>query len=252
MVGTPSPLESWERAGQNCPVSIEITVTGRNLTPAAVILRRGAVVASLIGIFLLVASCSIATGSGTTATENRPVSGFSNVALAGSGELIIEQTGTESLTIEGDDNLLPLLTSEVSGDTLHLGVRPNTTLRPRTPIIYRLTVRQPGGLEISGSGKVTASNIQVNRLKVEISGSGRITVTGSVDDQELEISGSGEYRADELASKTLKARISGSGSAVVNVTESLDVDISGSGSLTYQGDPRVSEQISGSGELIKE
>jgi hypothetical protein len=215
-----------------------------------VILRRGAV-AGLIGVFLLVASCSIATGSGTNATENRPVSGFSNVELSGSGELIIEQTGTESLTIEADDNLLPLLTSEVSGDTLHLGVRPNTSLRPRTPIIYRLTVSQLAGLELSGSSAVTASKIQADRLRVEISGSGRITVTGDVVDQELEISGSGGYRADQLLSRTLRARISGSGNADVNVTESLDVDISGSGSLTYQGDPRVSQQISGSGELIK-
>ena len=215
----------------------------------AVILRRGAV-ASLIGVFLLVA-CSMATGSGTPATENRPVSGFSNVELAGSGELIVEQTGTESLTLEADDNLLPLLTSEVSGDTLHLGVRPNTTLRPRTPIIYRLTVSQLTGLEVSGSGTVTATTIQADRLRVKISGSGRITVTGDVVDQELEISGSGEYRANQLLSRTLQARISGSGNADVNVTESLDVDISGSGSLTYQGDPQISQQISGSGKLIE-
>ena len=213
-------------------------------------LRPGAAT-GLIGIFLLVASCSIETGSGNTGTETRPVSGFSNVELAGSGELIIEQTGTESLTIEADDNLLPLLTSEVSGDTLHLGVRPNTTLRPRQSIIYRLTVRQLAGLGISGSGTVTASKIQTSRLRTDISGSGRITITGSAVDQELEISGSGEYRAEELVSKTLRAQISGSGNAVVSVTESLDVEISGSGSLTYEGDPRISEEISGSGKLIK-
>ena len=213
-------------------------------------LRPGAAT-GLIGIFLLVASCSIETGSGNTGTETRPVSGFSNVELAGAGELIIEQTGTESLTIEADDNLLPLLTSEVSGDTLHLGVRPNTTLRPRQSIIYRLTVRQLAGLGISGSGTVTASKIQTSRLRTDISGSGPISITGSAVDQELEISGSGEYRAEELVSKTLRAQISGSGNAVVSVTESLDVEISGSGSLTYEGDPRISQQISGSGKLIK-
>lgn len=214
------------------------------------ILRRGAA-GGLIGLFLLVASCSTATGSGNTATENRPVSGFSNVELAGSGELMIEQTGSESLIIEADDNLLPLLTSEVSGDTLQLGVRPNTTLVPRRQIIYRLTVRQLAGLEISGSGTVMATKIQTSQLRIKVSGSGRITVTGSAVDQQLEISGSGDYRGDGLVGKTLKAQISGSGSAVVNATESIDVDISGSGSLTYKGDPRVTERISGSGKLIK-
>jgi Putative auto-transporter adhesin, head GIN domain len=213
-------------------------------------LRRGAAT-GLIGIFLLVASCSVETGSGNSGTESRPVSGFSNVELAGSGELVIEQTGTESLTIEADDNLLPLLTSEVSGDTLLLGVKPNTTLRPRQPITYRLTVQQLTGLEISGSGNVTASKLETTRLRVEISGSGRVTPTGSATDQELEISGSGEYQAEDLVSKTLRAQISGSGNAVVSVAESIDVEISGSGSLTYEGDPRISQEISGSGKLIK-
>jgi Putative auto-transporter adhesin, head GIN domain len=59
-------------------------------------------------------------GFGQIGNESRQVSGFSKVELNGSGELTIEQTGTESLTISAEDNLLPKLSSEVSGDTLVL------------------------------------------------------------------------------------------------------------------------------------
>jgi hypothetical protein len=186
---------------------------------------------ALLTVVLLLAACSVTQGSGQLATESRQVSGFTEVELTGFGELTIEQTGTESLTISAEDNLLPRLTSEVSGDTLVLGEEPNTTIRTTKPITYSLTVKDLTGLAISGSGT--------------------ITVNGTAVDQDLEISGSGRYQAEQLTSKTVKAQISGSGTANVLATDMLDVKISGSGSLTYTGNPQVTQEISGSGKLIK-
>ena len=58
------------------------------------------------------------------ATESREVSGFTGVELASIGDLRIEQTGTESLTIEADADILPQLVSSVSGGILEVGVAP--------------------------------------------------------------------------------------------------------------------------------
>src|SRR5262245_51971625 len=62
-------------------------------------------------------------GSGNAITESRNVSDFNSVRLMGSGQLTIDVTGTESLTIKADDNLLPYLTSEVNGKQLTLGTK---------------------------------------------------------------------------------------------------------------------------------
>ena len=51
-------------------------------------------------------------GSGNVVKETREARDFDSVSLTGIGALIIQQTGEESLTIEADDNILPLLTSE--------------------------------------------------------------------------------------------------------------------------------------------
>jgi hypothetical protein len=67
--------------------------------------------------------------------------GFTKVELSGTGELPIEKTGTESLTISAEDNILPRLTSKVSGDALILGTKPNTTIVTTKPITYSFTVR---------------------------------------------------------------------------------------------------------------
>lgn len=206
---------------------------------------------ALLAVLLLVTACSVTRGSGQLATESRPVSGFTKVELSGTGELTIEQTGTESLSISAEDNLLPRLTSEVSGDTLTLGTEPNTSIVPTQPITYSLNVKDLTGLVVSGSGNIQVPNLTTTALSIKISGSGTITAGGTVNDQDLDISGSGHYQAEQLPSKTVKAAISGSGTASVVATDALDVKISGSGTLTYSGNPQIRQEISGSGKLIK-
>jgi Putative auto-transporter adhesin, head GIN domain len=206
---------------------------------------------ALFAVVLLLAACSVTGGSGQLATESRAVSSFSKIDLSGGGELTIQKTGTESLSISAEDNLLPRLTSEVSNDTLILGTKPNTTILPQQPITYTVTVRDLTGVAVSGSGNIRVPDLTTTALSISISGSGTITVNGTVDDQDLEISGSGAYEAAQLTSKTVKADISGSGTASVLATNVLDVEISGSGTLTYSGNPQIEQEISGSGKLIK-
>ena len=200
---------------------------------------------------LALTSCSIVSSPGATRTENRTVSGFSKVELAGSGNLTIDQTGSESLTNEAGHTVLPNLTSDVVGDTLVLGTKRGAVLTSSGRINYHLTVKDLAGLTVSGSGEVTAPKVATDALSSDISGSGTITVGGSAPERRLTISGSGTYEAGDLAGRTVRADISGSGNAVVNVSHTLDVAISGSGSLSYSGYPTVQKDISGSGSVNK-
>jgi Putative auto-transporter adhesin, head GIN domain len=196
-------------------------------------------------------ACST-TGSGHVISESRPVAGFTKIDLSGRGEVTIDQNGTEALTVEAEDNLMPKVTSQVVDGTLRLGEKSNLTLRQNTPIKYRVSVKEIAGLIVSGSGTVTATKITTPHLSVDISGSGTVTLGGSVEAQELAISGSGDYQAKDLPSKTTTAEISGSGDAAVAVSDRLDVEISGSGGLTYYGNPpQVTQQVSGSGRVTK-
>jgi len=206
---------------------------------------------ALLAVGSVVTACSATAGSGQLATQSRQVSGFTSVELTGVGELSIDQTGTESLTVSAEDNLLPLLTSKVEGDTLTLGKKPNNRIVTTKPITYTLTMKDITGLAVSGSGTINAPKLSTDALRIEISGSGMITTAGNADDQSLEISGSGRYLADGLTTKTTTAEISGSGTASVVASDALDVKISGSGTLTYSGNPQVTQTVSGSGRLIK-
>ena len=182
-------------------------------------------------------------------TESREVSGFTGVELTSIGDLRIEQTGTESLTIEADADVLPQLTSNVSDGILELGVAPGTTIATSRRIVYRLTVATLDSIAVSGAGDATASNLRADRLAVEISGAGEMTLAGTVDSQTVTISGTGDYNGEDLPSASAKVTIDAAGNAVLRVSDRLDATVSGVGSVEYIGDPKVTKDISGVGSV---
>lgn len=228
------------------------------------------VVALVAGLFLSACGAGV-RGSGNVTSESRDVSDFDEVVLEGSGNLTIQQTGSESLTIEAEDNIIPYLKSDVEGDRLIISVEDNTTINSTEPINYRLTVKDLNTLTLSGSGNIATTGINADELaltlsgsgnidtpdtntdelEVKVPGSGNVRATGKADSQDIDISGSGSYEALDLESKEAEIDLGGSGKASVNVLDDLDVTISGSGSVQYRGNPTVIQDIRGSGEVRK-
>lgn len=192
-------------------------------------------------------SAASVVGSGRAARESRPVAGFREVVINGSGAAAIRQGDAESLTIEADDNVLPLLTAEVRGEQLWLDAKPGTSIVPRTPIRYTVTVVELRAVEIPGSAAVETLDLRMPAVRVALSGSGSVVMRGTAERQDVAISGSGVYDGRSLAGREATVSVSGSGRAVVNVSDSLDVSISGSGAVDYAGNPQLRQEISGVG-----
>jgi hypothetical protein len=206
----------------------------------------------IAAVLLVLSSCSVVTGSGKVATETREVTGFNTIELAANGDLVVTPGETESLTIEADDNVIPSLTSEVSGGTLKLGTKPNTRIQTTNPMIFRVTVTELTRLSLSGSGSIAGNDLALRTLNVDISGAGTVKLAGTTDEQAIALSGSGRYEAQDFASQRATADVSGSGEITVAVSQELNVNISGSGTVTYSGDPKVQSQVSGSGRVVKQ
>jgi len=205
----------------------------------------------MLAVLLALVGCSFNVGSGTIIDENRPVSGFSRISVAGPVTVIVEENGNESLTISADDNLLPSLTAAVSNNTLELAVEPGVSIGPTQNVVYRISVKDLRSFSLTGSGEADLKNIDTDELTIEIAGSGQITVSGHADTQIVDVSGSGDYVAETLESSAATITLSGSGSAVVNASQTLDVTIDGSGNVEYLGDPTVKQELNGSGGVQK-
>src|SRR5262245_60947233 len=95
-------------------------------------------------------------GSGVLTTETRSVEKFSAIQLANFGKLIIERTGTDSLTVTADDNIISLFTSEVRDGTLHLAVAKGKSVSSKSPV-YKITVADLHEISVSGAGSIEAT-----------------------------------------------------------------------------------------------
>lgn len=241
-------------------------------------MRKFKILAALLVILVSTLACSvnvpdvnfeIVTGSGNMTSDARQVSDFTRVELNGVGSLKITQGEQESLHIEGDDNILPLITTDVKDGALIIGIKKGYTVKPTASLTYNLTVKDLEQVELNGLGDVSMNDLQTdafsiyvrgsgnadienltaNTLRVEITGLGDITVSGTVDSQTVVISGSGNYKAKDLSSKDAEVKISGLGSARLRVSENLDARISGAGSIEYIGDPVVQQKVEGLGDI---
>jgi hypothetical protein len=202
-----------------------------------------------IAVLVVLAGCNWTgvPGSGNAKTEVRNVPAFRAVEVTGAIDAEIAVGPESHVEITGDDNIVPLITSDVSGDRLDIGTR--KSVRPRVHLIARITMPQLTGLVLTGSGDITAHGVQSDHLSATLSGSGTIRADGTAHEAQVELTGSGKVALDQLAAERASVSVTGSGDVAVAASRELDVEITGSGDVTYRGDPELKKRITGSGSV---
>lgn len=205
--------------------------------------------------------------------ESRDLDRFNEISLAVPAELYLEQGAGQSFEIEGDDEMLDHIITEVSGGQLHIKMEKNwqnrnwgskAVIRIRIPELQALRVTGSGSAEsrstfssermdvaVTGSGTIQLP-LEAAELKVNITGSGSARLSGNAGTATVKITGSGKLNAEELMARECDIRISGSGNCQIHSANSLEARISGSGKVYYSGSPKhVNVQSTGSGKAIK-
>lgn len=204
----------------------------------------------LVAGVVVIAGCSRLLGikgDGSITTTNRPIAEFS--ALEANGAYQIQWSpGKPALTIRTDQNLLPLITTSISGDSLHIDW--TESLRPTKGITIIISSASLSDLQLNGAHSVTASNLSGQGLKLEANGASSIIVDGSVTNLEADLSGATKLNGITLRAQTAKVSLNGACYADVSVTETLKASISGVGVLTYGGNPKtVEKDVGGVGRI---
>ncbi len=208
-------------------------------------------------------------GSGVLKSESRSVSGFSKISLAVPGNAELVQGSSEGITIETDDNILPLIETVVESDTLKIRFIDKGTSVSTKTLKLAINAKTIEALSVAGSGDVRAAKLQAGDFKASIAGSGDVQI-GQLDADAVTISiagsgnfaaggkaksisskiaGSGDMKIGKLEANSVKISIAGSGDATVWAKESLTVSVAGSGDVKYFGDAKISKSVAGSGSV---
>jgi carbon monoxide dehydrogenase subunit G len=237
----------------------------------------GLLAPALLAVALLPQAVQAAThtGSGKPATETRMVGEFQSITLEGSMDLVVKQGSTQQLQVTADDNLLPLMITELrgSGDSATLVVRfkKGESYHTRSkmqvnvvmPKLNALTASGSGDMRVdafntpalqislSGSGDARLEGLTTADLGIRISGSADVLGSGSASKIKISISGSGDVRLAQMKADDVSVTIAGSGDATVNAEKSLEVNIAGSGDVTFSGNASLKSRVAGSGSVNK-
>lgn len=206
---------------------------------------------------LLVSGCGfqVVSGSGKTATENRSVSGFTSVTLAGIGNLYLTQGATEAVRIEAEDNLIPYFETVVEGSTLKIGIKSQylgVNLRPTQPVKFYVTLPKIEAVTLAGSGNIFGGTLKTGAFKIALLGSGNISAdTLTTTTLDVSLSGSGNITLGSVTATQVTNSIAGSGNIQMDAltADKVSSKTSGSGDITLSGKvSRQSAEILGSGD----
>jgi len=219
----------------------------RKLTLAALI------AVSLTGcVVVLNDSYDTVKGNGAMSTETRNVAGATGLRIENRQrvdmEVEVQVGGAPSLVIEGDNNLVPLVHTEVRGDTLRVWTEDR--MSGSRPIRVRYTAPHLENLESTGSVRTSVQGLSGGPLAVSHTGSGYLELRGQVDRLDVHHTGSGQLYADGLESRNALVDMVGSGRVNIGSVrgDSLRLSSSGSGSFYARGIVHVLDvQMQGSG-----
>ncbi len=227
--------------------------------------------AILLGVFGL-SSCNtynVIEGNGVLQTEYRRTSYFNRLELYFPAEVIVRQGPAKDIEIVAESNIINLVISRVSGNTLVLD--DNGRLRGAGNVKIYIQVPDLNAVFVSGSGRVIGDNKMFTKnmnlrlsgsglidmaldvkddLVADLSGSGLIFMEGDTYNGIYDVSGSGKIESFDMHADNSDIIVSGSGRCETTALSRLDVRISGSGSVWFRGNPRISKSISGSGKIV--
>ncbi len=195
-------------------------------------------------------------GSGNIKEESRNVGDFSSVGVEQGVTANISVGSKKAVTVSADDNLVPLVLTEVKNGRLIIGlserhvsssraIRVNVT----TPELHAVTASGGSAVTVEGTtgsifeaegsgGAVLAVNrAKADQIKVSASGGGRISLSGAAKELKVHMTGGSGVKAMDVPATSVAISGSGGAHAEVAASESLEADISGGAKVRVKGNP---------------
>ena len=177
------------------------------------------------------------SGDGNQVSLERTTADYDQIAISGFFDIELIDGREGNLTLEGEQNILDHIITEVKGNTLTIRVKNGYQLKPsswKKGVSISIPVETITALRLSGSGDIVGkTTLKASNFETAMSGSGDIVgkTTLKASNFETAMSGSGDISI-KLDVNSLAASMSGSGDmALSGRTTDFDASISGSGNI---------------------
>lgn len=205
----------------------------------------------LIVMMAFAAGCHHAglKGSGNRQKQKRDVAAFTSISTDGAFQIEVNSQKTLSLEIEGDDNILPVISTDVSGSVLH--IKNTRSYSASEPIVLTITIPNLEGVSINGAGSVEVKGLKNEKFEIDVNGAPTILASGETNLLDINTNGAGKIDTHKLRALRAVVESNGISKVAVRALNELDVTVSGPSRVTYEGDPVVRKTVNGPGSVEK-
>lgn len=186
-------------------------------------------------------------GSGKRVVEKRNITPFTAIKTEGAFNIQVTVQKDLALEVEGDDNILKIVTAEVSNNVLRLAATQNFS--PSEPVTFRISVPNLEALSVSGAGHIDIKGLNNDKFEIDSSGAAEIVAAGNTKVVDIDASGAGKIDTHNLHASRAVVDSKGVARIDIDVKDQLDVKISGPSSVYYKGDPQINKTINGPGKV---
>lgn len=188
-------------------------------------------------------------GSGKLLKENRNVGSFNSISTEGAFDIEVVCQKPQEVEISGDDNILPLVSTEVSNNVLH--VRSLRNYSSSEPLKLRISVPDLVEIHSSGAGTIEVSGVKNDRFEIDVNGAPTIKASGETKALKIDANGAGNIDTHKLRAARVEVESKGVSGVEVYAAEQLDVTVSGPSHVIYRGNPVVHKTVHGPGSVEK-
>ncbi|WP_088340853.1 head GIN domain-containing protein [Robiginitalea sediminis] len=215
-------------------------------------------------------------GNGKTTTETREVGTYDEIEVSHIFSVTLVDGREGTLTLEGEDNLLDYVITEVKGDRLVISVKKGYQLkvssagrngiRVTVPVQDLREAHASGASDLTGKVRLKSDTfrasisgaadmsleLETGELRADISGAATLILSGTAQSVRISGSGASDLRGYDLTAREVEANLSGSSDVQITATEALTARVSGASDLRYKGNPtRVDSKASGAANVKK-
>ena len=210
-------------------------------------MRLAAAVAIVLMTSLVGCNLVGRAGEGPVKDETRTTAAFTKIEAGNGIGLVVTIGTTPSVVVSAQENILPIIATDVQGDTLRI----HSTQGYTTSEAVRVTVVTPAvsGISLSGGSQGTATGLAADRLAIDLSGGSAATATGSATTLALQVSGGSRANLGGLTTKTVTLDLSGGSTAIVNASDTVTGSASGGAHATVLGGGRIDVQVTGGSDV---
>jgi hypothetical protein len=188
-------------------------------------------------------------GSGNVRKETRQIGNFNSISTEGAFNIEVTCQKPISLEIEGDDNILQLISTEVSNNVLHIkSIRGYSVSEP---IVLKITVPDLQGISSSGAGRIEVAGLKNDKFEIDANGAPTIKASGETNALSIDANGAGKIDTHRLRAAQVEVDSRGVSTVEVYAREQLDVTVSGPSHVIYQGNAVVRQTVHGPGSVEK-